>query len=231
MTPATGAWSTTGALLNLPAVFIIVSVFDRLLVIGIKESAQVNNAIVAIKLAIIVAFIVVGVWFVDAANWVTSGNPDGRLHSAQSPARPSMAGAASSRGAAVVFFAYIGFDAVSTAAQEARESATRHADRHPRIARDLHDPLCARSASSLRGSCPLTSSNVPDPIALGVDVIGIGWLPLARQARRDPRVELGHPGAPARPVADLLFDGARLAAAAFRRRRSSDGFERPMSRR
>ncbi len=108
----------TGALVNLPAIFIIILI-TILLVVGIRESAKVNNVIVAIKLMIIVVFILAGVWFVKASNWVTPSNPTSAFI-------PPNIGAGQYgwsgiiRGAGVVFFAYIGFDAVSTAAQEAR---------------------------------------------------------------------------------------------------------------
>ena len=65
------------------------------------------------------------------------------------------------RGAGVVFFAYIGFDAVSTAAQEAKNPQARHADRHPRIAGDLHRPLHPGFAAADRTSCPTRSSTCP----------------------------------------------------------------------
>jgi APA family basic amino acid/polyamine antiporter len=116
--PAVGTWSPTGALVNLPAIFIIILI-TILLVVGIRESAKVNNVIAAIKLVIIVVDILAGVWFVKASNWVTPSNPTGAFI-------PPNIGAGQYgwsgiiRGSGVVFFAYIGFDAVSTAAQEAR---------------------------------------------------------------------------------------------------------------
>ena len=66
----------TGALVNLPAIFIIILI-TILLVVGIRKLAKVNNVIVAIKLMIIVVFILAGVWFVKASNWVTPSNPTG----------------------------------------------------------------------------------------------------------------------------------------------------------
>jgi APA family basic amino acid/polyamine antiporter len=104
-------WTSNGAVLNIPAM-LIVAVITILLVIGIKESANFNNAIVVLKLAVILTFISVGVFYINKANWhpfVPPMDPDGNfgwhgiIH-----------------GAAVIFFAYIGFDAVSTAAQEAK---------------------------------------------------------------------------------------------------------------
>jgi APA family basic amino acid/polyamine antiporter len=96
-----------GALFNLPAM-IIVLIITALLVIGVRESARFNAAMVAIKLAAILFFIVVGVTYVKPENW--------------SPFMPyGIQGIAAA--AAVVFFAYIGFDAVSTTAEEAKNPA------------------------------------------------------------------------------------------------------------
>jgi APA family basic amino acid/polyamine antiporter len=64
----TGGWNTTGAILNCPAIF-IVGLMTTLLVIGIRESARVNNLIVIIKLVVIVLFIGVGLFFIKFANW------------------------------------------------------------------------------------------------------------------------------------------------------------------
>lgn len=109
---ATGTWTTTGALINFPAVFII-AVLTTLLVIGIKESANFNNIIVIIKVTVILLFIGFGVFYISTANW--------------KPFIPENTGeyghygiSGILRAAGVVFFAYIGFDAVSTAAQEAK---------------------------------------------------------------------------------------------------------------
>jgi basic amino acid/polyamine antiporter, APA family len=93
-----------GAVVNLPAV-IIVLVISALLVIGVRESARFNAVMVAVKLAAILFFIIVGARYVRPENW--------------SPFMPyGFPGV--SLAAAVVFFAYIGFDAVSTTAEEAK---------------------------------------------------------------------------------------------------------------
>jgi APA family basic amino acid/polyamine antiporter len=109
---ATGIWSTTGAIINFPAVFII-ALMTTLLVIGIKESANFNNIIVMIKVTVILLFIGFGFFYISSANW--------------KPFIPENTGVYGHygisgilRAAGVVFFAYIGFDAVSTAAQEAK---------------------------------------------------------------------------------------------------------------
>jgi basic amino acid/polyamine antiporter, APA family len=100
------------AILNLPAVLITVAV-TILIVIGIKESANFNSAIVMVKVAVVLIVIVGGAAFINTANW--------------HPFIPANTGTYGQygwsgvfQGAAVIFFAYIGFDAVSVAAQEAK---------------------------------------------------------------------------------------------------------------
>src|SRR5262249_13411077 len=115
--PNTG-WSSTGAVVNLPAMFVIAGV-TLLLVIGVEESAGVNSIIVVIKVAIVLFFIIAGVAFISALNWKTSGNPGGTFIPPNLGKFGEYGFSGIWRGAAVVFFAYIGFDAVSTAAQEA----------------------------------------------------------------------------------------------------------------
>jgi APA family basic amino acid/polyamine antiporter len=167
------AWSSTGAIINLPAMFIIV-VVTVLLVVGIRESARVNGVIVAIKLIVILLFIACAASSVTTANWVTSGNPDGALI-------PPNAGAGVfgwsgvARGAAVVFFSYIGFDAVSTVAQEAK---VPERDMPIGILGSLI--ICAvlyvAVGFVLTGIVPFDRLNVADPISVGIDAAGIRWL-------------------------------------------------------
>ncbi|MEX2264380.1 MAG: amino acid permease [Bryobacteraceae bacterium] len=99
-------------IVNLPAVF-IVCVLSLLLMKGIQESASVNNVMVVLKVAVVIVFIGVGVWYINPANYT--------------PYIPENTGKFGEfgwsgivRAAGVIFFAYIGFDAVSTAAQEAK---------------------------------------------------------------------------------------------------------------
>jgi len=171
--PASRSWSPTGALVNLPAMLIIV-VITLLLVLGIRESAKVNNIIVAIKLAIVVLFILAGVWFVKTSNWVTPGNPTGAFIPPNvGPGQYGWSGII--RGAGVVFFAYIGFDAVSTAAQEARNPQR---DMPLGILGSLAicTILYVLVSLVITGIVPFDRLNVPDPIALGADAIGLDWL-------------------------------------------------------
>jgi APA family basic amino acid/polyamine antiporter len=171
--PASRSWSPTGALINLPAI-VIVLVLTVLLVIGIKESATFNNIIVVIKLAIVVLFIVAGVWFVKTSNWVTPSNPTGAFIPPNiGPGQYGWSGII--RGAGVVFFAYIGFDAVSTAAQEARNPQR---DMPLGILGSLAicTVLYVLVSVVITGIVPFDRLNVPDPIALGADAIGLDWL-------------------------------------------------------
>jgi APA family basic amino acid/polyamine antiporter len=170
---ATHTWQATGTLLNVPAMIIIVAV-SALLVIGIHESARVNNVIVGIKVAIIVIFIVAAAGYVSTSNWVTARNPAGDFIPPN--AGPGLFGwSGILRGAAVVFFAYIGFDAVSTAAQEAKNPKR---DMPVGILGSLVvcTGLYVAVAFVLTGIVPYDRLNVPDPIAVGVDTVGLGWL-------------------------------------------------------
>jgi len=105
-------FSHTGAIVNLPAV-VLIALMSTLLVIGIKESARFNNFIVILKLAIVLLVIGFGFMYVNQANWHPFIPPNTGEYG-----HYGWSGIV--RGAAVVFFAYIGFDAVSTAAQEAK---------------------------------------------------------------------------------------------------------------
>ncbi len=102
----------TGAIVNFPAVAIVV-LMSTILVIGIKESATVNNFIVALKLTIILLIVGVGLSHITTANWHPFIPPN-------TGEWGTYGWSGVLRGAGLVFFAYIGFDAVSTAAQECR---------------------------------------------------------------------------------------------------------------
>jgi basic amino acid/polyamine antiporter, APA family len=105
-------FSHTGAIVNLPAI-VLIALMSTLLVIGIKESARFNNFIVILKLTIVLLVIGFGFMYVNQANWHPFIPPNAGEYG-----HYGWSGIV--RGAAVVFFAYIGFDAVSTAAQEAK---------------------------------------------------------------------------------------------------------------
>lgn len=174
------AWSSTGAILNIPAMAVVV-VITCLLVVGIRETARFNNVIVAVKLVVIALFIVCAVPAFSTTNWISPSNPEGAFI-------PPNAGAGIygwsgvARGAAVVFFAYIGFDAVSTAAQEAKNPMR---DMPIGILGSLVicTVLYVVVGFVLTGIVPFDRLNVPDPIAVGIDAAGVGWL--------SPLVKLG----------------------------------------
>jgi APA family basic amino acid/polyamine antiporter len=171
--PADGQWHPTGAVINIPAM-IVTAGASALLLIGIHESSRVNNIIVAIKLTIIVMFILACVWFVDTTNWVTSTNLGGAFIPPNlGPGQFGWSGIV--RGAAVVFFAYIGFDAVSTAAQEANNPQR---DMPIGIMGSLAvcGVLYVLVAIVITGIVPYDKLNVPDPIAVGVDAVGLKFL-------------------------------------------------------
>jgi amino acid transporter len=159
------------SLFNLPAVFIVLSV-TALLVIGVSESATVNNVIVAIKVTVIILFIVVGAFFVDTANW--------------RPFIPEPTGVEDQfgidgiiRAAMIVFFAYIGFEAVSTAGQEAKNPRK---DMPIGILGSLVicTVLYMLTAAVLTGVVSFTKLNVAAPVATAVDSFGEGWGWLAK---------------------------------------------------
>ena len=166
-------WHATGALLNVPAMAVIAGI-SALLIVGVHESARANNYIVGIKLVIIVVFIVAAAPFFSTAHWVTASNPAGLFIPPNAgPGQFGVSGVI--RGAAVVFFAYIGFDAVSTAAQEAK---------NPK--RDMPIGILGSLAVCtvlymvvglvLTGIVPYDKLNVPDPIAVGIDAVGLSIL-------------------------------------------------------
>jgi basic amino acid/polyamine antiporter, APA family len=157
------------SLINVPAMF-IVAVVSILLVIGIKESARFNNIMVFTKVSVIILFIAMGFFFVKKANW--------------HPFIPKNLGTFGQfgisgvlRAAAVIFFAYIGFDAVSTTAQEAK---------NPK--RDMPIGILGSLAIStvlyilvaivLTGVVSYHFLSVPAPIAMAVDAMGssLAWL-------------------------------------------------------
>jgi basic amino acid/polyamine antiporter, APA family len=157
--------TTTTAILNLPAVFII-AVVTTLLVVGIKESASVNNVIVFIKLAVVLMFIVMLIPHVNPENWhpFIPPNTGHREHF-------GFSGVVA--GAAIVFFAYIGFDAVSTAAQEAKNPQR---DMPIGIIGSLIicTVLYVVVAAIATGVVPYTELDVPAPIAKVADYAGLG---------------------------------------------------------
>jgi APA family basic amino acid/polyamine antiporter len=145
-----------------------------LLVIGIRETARFNNFIVAVKLVVIALFILCAAPAFSTANWIAPANPGGAfIPPNQGFGIYGWSGVV--RGAAVVFFAYIGFDAVSTAAQEAKNPMR---DMPIGILGSLLicTVLYVVVGFVLTAIVPFDRLNVPDPIAVGIDAAGVGWL-------------------------------------------------------
>lgn len=122
--PATGQFVATGALFDLPAI-VITAIVTYVLVVGIRESSRFNNTMVLIKLAVVFLVIGVGAFYVNTANWtpfapfgLTGVSFFGNTLFGQTGPGGEPVGMLA--GAAVIFFAYIGFDSVSTHAEEAR---------------------------------------------------------------------------------------------------------------
>jgi APA family basic amino acid/polyamine antiporter len=164
----TEGWSSTGAVLNVPAM-IIVAFVTILLIIGISESATFNNIIVVIKLTVVALFIIFGLGYINRENW------EPFVPVATGPGHFGWDGIL--RGAGVIFFAYIGFDAVSTAAQE-----TKNPQRDMPIGILGSLAICTvlyiAVALVLTGIVKYTQLNVPDPIAVGINAAGprLAWL-------------------------------------------------------
>jgi APA family basic amino acid/polyamine antiporter len=176
-------------ILNLPAMF-IVALLTTLLVIGIKESANFNNVMVLTKVSVIIMFIVLGFMFVKAANWHPF-IPANKVESTPVSEYGSIWGWLKAygqefgkygisgilRGAGVIFFAYIGFDAVSTAAQEAKNPQK---DMPVGILGSLgiSTVLYILVAIVMTGIVSYTALNVADPVAVAVNAMGKGmfWL-------------------------------------------------------
>jgi len=162
---ATGC--TVPATFNLPAI-IIIAIVTTLLVIGIKESANVNNVIVFVKVAVVLLFIVAAAHAINPANWHPFMPPN-------TGHRGEFGWTGVMTGAGVVFFAYIGFDAVSTAAQEAKNPQK---DMPIGIIGSLLicTVLYIIVSGIATGVMSYKDLNVPDPIAVAADHAGLGWM-------------------------------------------------------
>lgn len=166
---ANHTYAATGAFLNLPAMGII-GIMTWLLVIGIRESANFNNIIVLVKITVIMLFIFLGWKYINTDNWT--------------PFIPENTGTFGEfgwsgviRAAGIIFFAYIGFDAVSTAAQEARNPQK---DMPWGILGSL--VICTiiyiLVGLVMTGIVPYVQLNDPAPIAVAINATGEGlaWL-------------------------------------------------------
>ena len=166
---ANGEFTPTGAFVNFPAVFLI-AITTALLVIGIRESARFNNLIVIVKLAIVLLVIAFGFMYVDQANWHPFVPPNTGTFG-------EFGWSGIVRGAGVIFFAYIGFDAVSTAAQEAKNPQR---DMPIGILGSLAicTVLYILMSLVMTGLASYTELNVPHPVFVAIEAGGpaLAWL-------------------------------------------------------
>ncbi|HEY5008745.1 MAG TPA: amino acid permease [Caulobacteraceae bacterium] len=178
-------------IMNLPAIIGIVAV-TALLVVGITETARANNIIVFIKLAVVLAFIIVCSRFVHPALWhplvpaevpaPPPGTPMDLPHQVGRALMDVITGKKSSHyglggvihGAAVIFFAYIGFEAVSTAGAESKNPG-RDMPIGILGALVICTILYIATSAVLVGIVPYASLDGPAPIATAVDQIGMPW--------------------------------------------------------
>ena len=157
-----------GGIVNLPAM-ILIGLMTTLLVIGISESARFNNAIVFIKVTIVLLVIGFGFQYVDSANW-TPFIPEGTGEFGE------FGWSGIVRAAAVVFFAYIGFDAVSTAAQEAK-NPQRDMPIGMLGSLAICTVLYILMALVMTGLANYTDLNVPHPVFVAIDQApALAWL-------------------------------------------------------
>jgi APA family basic amino acid/polyamine antiporter len=165
---------------NLPA-FLVCAALAALLCIGVSESAKFNNAIVAIKVTVLVAFILVG-GFIILSN-LPAYTPNWHPFIPEPTGREGEFGwSGILRAASIVFFAYIGFEAVSTAGQEAKNPGKD-------MPFGIIGSLVACTAIYILVSVvltlivPYTSLNVPDPVAVAVDAFGPQWAWFAKTVK------------------------------------------------
>ncbi len=165
----TSGWHLTGAIINFPAVF-IVAIMSTLLILGIKESTRINNIVVIIKVIVILLFIGFGISHINIENWVP-------FIPENTGVRTQFGWTGILTGAAVVFFAYIGFDAVSTTAQEAI-NPKRDIPRGILISLLITVILYVSVSLVMTGIVKYTELNVAAPIAVAINATGksLAWL-------------------------------------------------------
>ncbi|MFN8669702.1 MAG: amino acid permease [Gemmatimonadaceae bacterium] len=164
--PLAGGATATG-IFNLPAALIVLAV-SALLIVGIRESASANAALVVVKIAVLVVFVAAGAAYVSRDNLTPFLPPNTGTFG-------DFGWSGVMRGAGVIFFAFIGFDAVSTAAQEARQPQR---DMPIGILASLVvcTVLYIAVAIVLTGIVRFDRLDVADPLAVGIDATGMRWL-------------------------------------------------------
>ncbi|HPA71854.1 MAG TPA: amino acid permease, partial [Spirochaetota bacterium] len=176
--PATGSFLATGAIVDLPSI-VITLVITAVLVKGIRESAGFNIAMVVIKLAAVLFVIAVGAFYIDPANWRPFA-PYGYSgvsffgHTVFGQAGPGGAPLGMLAGAAIIFFAYVGFDSVSTHSEEARNPR-----RDVPIAIIVSLVICTvlylAVSAVLTGMVRYDSLNIDAPVADAFRQVGLTW--------------------------------------------------------
>ncbi|MDI6624241.1 MAG: amino acid permease [Brevundimonas sp.] len=144
-----------------------------LLVLGVSESANINNIIVVIKIVVLLTFIAVGIQYIDPSNWVP--------FIPEATGQPGQFGVGGIfRGAAIIFFAYVGFEAVSTAAAEAK-NPSRDVPIGILGALVVCTIIYMAVAAVMTGVVPYLQLASPAPVAVAIDRMGLEWadLPLA----------------------------------------------------
>ena len=176
--PATGSLVSTGAIIDLPA-FLISALLTAVLVIGIRLSATFNAVMVAVKLAVVLLIIAVGVFYIDPQNWQPfapygySGiSFFGKTITGQQGAGGEPLGVMA--GAAIVFYAYIGFDSVSTHAEEAR-NPSRDVPIGILASLMLCTVLYIAVAAVLTGMVPYDKIGIDAPLAHAFSRVGLPW--------------------------------------------------------
>jgi APA family basic amino acid/polyamine antiporter len=165
---------------NLPA-FLVCAALALLLCLGVSESAKFNNAIVAIKVTVLVAFILVGGFIIlsNLPHYTPNWDP---FIPAPTGRDGEFGWSGILRAASIVFFAYIGFEAVSTAGQEAKNPGKD-------MPFGIIGSLVACTVIYILVSVvltmivPYTSLNVPDPVAVAVDAFGPQWAWFAKTVK------------------------------------------------
>jgi APA family basic amino acid/polyamine antiporter len=159
----------TGAVLNLPAMF-IAGLAGAICYVGIRQSAIVNTLIVALKVTVIIAVIGFGAFYVSGANW----HPFIPPNTTGEYGNFGLSGIL--RAAGVIFFAYIGFDAVSTAAQEAR-NPQRDLPFGILMGLGICTLLYILMSGVLTGLLPYAQLNDAAPVAIALEAhAGLKWL-------------------------------------------------------
>jgi len=177
----TGRLVLTGTWFDLPAI-VITALVTIILVKGIRESASVNTAIVILKLAIVFFVIGVGAFYVNPANWRPFA-PFGLTglsffgHTVMGRTGPAGAPVGMLAGAAIVFFAYIGFDSISTHAEEAR-NPSRDVPIGIMTSLVLCTVLYIAVAGILTGMVPYNHLNIDAPVSDAFRQAGLPWAQL-----------------------------------------------------